>query len=116
MLKSPDVPSILVETGFISNPYEAGKLATQSYRNHMAKAIFDGVKLYFEKQPPAGTWLAWSLQNQTNKSSSEYVIAKGDTLSAIAKRHSVSVKRLLDYNRLSNASIRVGQRLKIPAS
>lgn len=116
VLKSPDVPSILVETGFISNPHEAGKLATQSYRKHMAKAIFDGVQHYFDRQPPAGTWLAWHQQNQSNNKAAEYVITKGDTLSAIAKRHSVSVKRLLDYNRLSDASIRVGQTLKIPAS
>lgn len=112
VLKSPDVPSILVETGFISNPHEANKLATTSYRKNMAKAIFDGVKTYFESQPPAGTWLAW----KQSAGPREYVIAKGDTISGIAKRHSVSVKRLLEFNRLSDASIRVGQRLQIPAS
>lgn len=116
VLKSPDVPSILVETGFISNPHEANKLATDSYRKYMAKAIFDGVEHYFESQPPAGTWLAWHMENKRANSPQEYIIARGDTLSGIAKRHSVSVKELLEFNRLSNASIQVGQRLQIPAS
>lgn len=116
VLKSPDVPSILVETGFISNPHEANKLATKSYRKYMAKAIFDGVQSYFERQPPAGTWLAWHQQNADNKKPAEYVISRGDTLSGIAKRHRVSVKKLREYNRLSDASIRVGQTLKIPAT
>ncbi|BCD96629.1 N-acetylmuramoyl-L-alanine amidase [Marinagarivorans cellulosilyticus] len=116
VLKSPDVPSILVETGFISNPHEANKLATHSYRKYMAKAIFDGVKHYFEQQPPADSWLAWHLDKKRKNLPSEYVIAKGDTLSDIAKRHSVSVKRLQEYNRLSNASIQVGQKLQIPSS
>ncbi len=116
VLKSPDVPSILVETGFISNPHEANKLATSSYRKFMAKAIFNGVQSYFDRQPPAGTWLALQQHKSGTGLSSKYTISKGDTLSGIAKRHSVSVKKLLEHNRLSDASIRVGQTLKIPAS
>ena len=116
VLKSPDIPSILVETGFISNPHEANKLATRSYRKYMAKAIFDGVQHYFEQQPPADSWLAWHLEKKRKNLPSEYVIARGDTLSDIAKRHSVSVKRLQEYNRLSNASIKIGQKLQIPSS
>ncbi len=59
VLKSPDVPSILVETGFISNPKEAKLLATSAYREKMAKAIFKGVTRYFERTPPAGSYIAW---------------------------------------------------------
>ncbi len=123
VLKSPDVPSILVETGFISNPQEAAKLATTSYRQFMAKAIFDGIQKHFNAQPPAGTLVAWNIQNKTRSWSaqdtktglpSQYVIAKGDTLSDIAKRHNLSVKRLIEYNRMTNASIRIGQTIKIP--
>ncbi len=116
VLKSPDVPSILVETGFISNPHEAKKLSTSSYRKRMAKAIFDGVKTYFTEQPPADSFLAWQQSAKKASKPIDYVIAKGDTLSGIAKRHRISVKRLLEFNRLNNASIRVGQRLKIPTS
>lgn len=59
VLKSPDIPSLLIETGFISNPGEAKKLATKSYQKKMARAIFQGVKRYFSSNPPQGTWLAW---------------------------------------------------------
>src|SRR5690606_5961343 len=71
VLKSPDVPSILVETGFISNPQEAQKLNTPSYRRFLAEAIFKGVKDYFYDVPPPGSYVAWikarggSLQHYT---------------------------------------------------
>lgn len=55
VLKSPDVPSILVETGFISNASESKKLASQDYRERMAQAIFKGVRQYFAQHPPANT-------------------------------------------------------------
>lgn len=53
VLKSPDVPSILVETGFISNTGEAKNLATPEYRERMAQAIFKGVRQYFAQHPVA---------------------------------------------------------------
>jgi N-acetylmuramoyl-L-alanine amidase len=116
VLKSPDVPSILVETGFISNPQEAQKLNTPSYRRFMAEAIFKGIKGHFYDSAPAGTYLAWS-KNQGGSSSAHYTIASGDTLSDIAKRHKVSLNKLLEHNGLQpSAVIRVGQRLTIPAS
>lgn len=59
VLKSPDVPSILVETGFISNPKEAKLLAASSYRKKMATVIFDGVQKYFSRKPPTGSYVAW---------------------------------------------------------
>jgi N-acetylmuramoyl-L-alanine amidase len=55
VLKSPDVPSILVETGFISNAAESKKLASPDYRERMAQAIFKGVRQYFAQHPPANT-------------------------------------------------------------
>ena len=57
VLKSPDIPSILVETGFISNPTEAKKLATSSYQKKMARAIHSGIKNYLLAHPPSGTLL-----------------------------------------------------------
>ena len=59
VLKSPDVPSILVETGFISNPTEAKRLATSSYRQKMAQSIYKGIYGYFNRKPPAGSYVAW---------------------------------------------------------
>ncbi len=58
VLKSPDIPSILVETGFISNPREERNLDNPKYRIKLAKAIFAGIKNYFMKNPPRGTLFA----------------------------------------------------------
>lgn len=51
VLKSPDIPSILVETAFLSNPKEEEKLRTQHYQNKMADAVFLGIKNYFASNP-----------------------------------------------------------------
>jgi N-acetylmuramoyl-L-alanine amidase len=114
VLKSPDVPSILVETGFISNPGEARKLSSSAHRNRLASAIFTGIKSYFQESPPADSYVAWKKMNGGNER--EYVITAGDTLSAIAARYNVSVNQLIQKNGLENSIIRVGQRLIIPGS
>lgn len=114
VLKSPDVPSILVETGFISNPQEAKKLNTNSYRTYLAAAIFKGIHSYFYDVPPAGSYIAWAKANGVQ--SRQYTIASGDTLSDIAKRYNVSLKQLLEHNGLPDkVVIKVGQKLDIPA-
>ena len=112
VLKSPDVPSILVETGFISNPEEARKLATPGYRQRMARAIHSGIVHWFRNHPPPGSLLAY----QRDQRGREYTIVRGDTLSGIAQRFNVSVGLLQEYNALASTRIRVGQTLRIPAS
>jgi N-acetylmuramoyl-L-alanine amidase len=57
VLKSPDTPSILVETGFISNPLEEQRLASSAYQEKISQAIFDGIYQYFKVYPPRGTKL-----------------------------------------------------------
>jgi N-acetylmuramoyl-L-alanine amidase len=52
VLKAPDIPSILVETAFISNPEEEARLNDEAYQDHMAEAIVRGLKRYFAKNPP----------------------------------------------------------------
>ena len=52
VLKAPDVPSILVETAFISNPDEERRLNDEGYQEKMAQAIFKGIKRYFARNPP----------------------------------------------------------------
>lgn len=52
VLKSPDIPSILVETAFISNPDEERRLNNEEYRDKMARAILSGIKKYFASNPP----------------------------------------------------------------
>jgi len=112
VLKSPDIPSILVETGFISNPQEASRLATRSYQKKMAAAIHRGIRDWFLAHPPSGTLVAW----QKQQGGQEYIIARGDTLSGIAHRFSVSLADLKSYNSINGSKIMVGQKLTIPKS
>jgi N-acetylmuramoyl-L-alanine amidase len=110
VLKSPDVPSLLIETGFISNPGEADRLSTPSYQDKMARAIRRGIQSWFARQPPPGTLLAW----QREQGGREVTIASGDTLSEIAERFGVSVASIKANNGLSRDVIYIGQTLVIP--
>lgn len=58
VLRSPDVPSILVETAFITNPSEEKRLRDEDHRRQLATAVLGGVRNYFESMPPPGTWFA----------------------------------------------------------
>jgi N-acetylmuramoyl-L-alanine amidase len=113
VLKSPDIPSILVETAFISNPEEERLLTSKQHQQRVASAIVTGVRRYFEANPPPGTWLA---ENRAGRRGSvEHVISRGDTLSGIADRYNVSLGDLRRQNRLRHDRIRIGQVLVIPA-
>ena len=115
VLKSPDVPSILVETGFISNPGEAAKLRTQRYQKKMANAIFTGLKSYFYSFPIANTYIASVVE--AGRKLRSYQVVSGDTLSGIAQRFNTSVKRLQAANKMTSKSVLlVGKTLIIPAS
>jgi N-acetylmuramoyl-L-alanine amidase len=115
VLKSPDIPSLLVETGFISNPAEAAKLRTRFHQERMAKAIFSGVKSYLTAHPPTGSFLAWKSQENT-KAMATYTIVSGDTLSGIASVHRVTAEQLKIFNGLITDRLKIGQLLKIPTS
>jgi N-acetylmuramoyl-L-alanine amidase len=58
VLKSPDIPSMLVETGYISNPKEESRLKSDRHQERLAETIFSGLRGYFEVNPPPGTRLA----------------------------------------------------------
>ncbi len=111
VLKSPDMPSILVETGFISNPAEARKLSAAAYQEKMADAIFEGIRTYMSRRAPEGTLLAW----QRERGGQRYTISRGDTLSGIAVRYGTSASRIKEVNGLRGDQIRVGQVITIPA-
>ena len=113
VLKSPDIPSLLIETGYISNPAEAKKLATQSHQSKLANAIFEGVKVSMQSSPPKGSYLSWVKQGRGDDAIT-HVIERGDTLSEIATHYRVSFKKLKDLNGLRNDTIHIGQKLKIP--
>ncbi|HEY6130412.1 MAG TPA: N-acetylmuramoyl-L-alanine amidase [Halioglobus sp.] len=116
VLKSPDIPSILVETGFISNPQESSQLASRQYQKKMASAIHRGIREWFLAHPPSGTLLAWQKQQGGPKGGQQYIITHGDTLSGIADRFSVSLADLKSSNSISSSKIVVGQKLTIPKS
>lgn len=108
VLKSPDMPSILVETGFISNPGEAKKLAQASHQLKLSKAITAGITEFMRANPPPATWIA------ERREEIRYTIGRGDTISEIAVRYGVSASALKKRNRLSSDRIRVGQTIYIP--
>ena len=104
VLKSPDIPSLLVETAFISNPQEEKKLLSAAHQQKLARALAASIKRYFEVYAPNGTLLA----------SRQHIIARGDTLLEIAKQYRVSLRSLRALNGLADDSIRVGQVIAIP--
>ena len=106
VLKSPDIPSILVETAFISNPQEEKKLRSKQHQQVLARAMLRGIQDYFGKNPPPGTHMV----------PRQYVVKRGDTLSDIALQHQISLNRLRGYNDLKNDLVRVGETLRIPPS
>ncbi|NVJ62164.1 MAG: N-acetylmuramoyl-L-alanine amidase [Gammaproteobacteria bacterium] len=108
VLKMPDIPAMLVELAFISNPKEEKLLRAGTHRQKLAKSIFSGLKDYFQKSPPDGTLFASQRKKPTH-----YVIQGGDTLSGIAERFNLSLSELRQLNELKNDKIRVGQKLKL---
>lgn len=109
VLTSPDIPSVLVETGFISNQQEEKNLNWSTYRQQLAKALFDAIKVYFEKVPPDGTlWAQQRFNNRTHK------VRSGDSLSVLAQRYNTSVIDIKVANKLTSDVVRVGQVLTIP--
>jgi len=104
VLKSPDIPSILIETAFISNPDEERRLRSRDYQRRLAGAITAGVHSYFHEVPPPGTLLA----------SRQHRIAHGETLSGIARQYAVTTESLRLANNLDNDRLQAGGVLQIP--
>lgn len=104
VLKSLDMPSVLVESAFISNPREELRLRSSRFQWKLARALERGISGYIEDFMP-GVRMA---------NAHEYVVRRGDTLSAIAQEYSVSVKQLRQVNDLSGDVIAIGSRLVIP--
>jgi len=114
VLNSPDIPSILIETGYLTNPEEAQRLSNRNFQERMALAIADGVANYFYEAPPDGTLVAWQKANGVIPTS--YTVKRGDTLSEIAEQFSLSVTELKSINGLQGNTIQIGQVLELPGS
>ena len=107
VLKSVDIPSVLVESGFITNPEDAKRLKTKAGRRMIARSIFLGIHNYFKEEPVSGSVLE-SYSNYLN-----YEIQKGDVLSEVAIRFGVTVDSINNLNNLKNKSIYPNQIIKI---
>jgi N-acetylmuramoyl-L-alanine amidase len=102
VLKSPDMPSVLVESAFLSNPHEEQLLRTAAHRRKVAAAIHEGIRRYYERRHPGAR-------------PAVYEVKSGDTLSEIAQRYRISVQSLKRINDMSGDTVRVGQKLRIPS-
>ncbi|MFJ5455275.1 N-acetylmuramoyl-L-alanine amidase AmiB [Pectobacterium jejuense] len=133
VLRSPDIPSLLVETGFISNVAEERLLGSNDYQEKLANAIYQGLRSYFQTHPiqslpkqesrplqSAASDRATSGGNVTaakaSAGSTRHTVARGETLSSIARRYGVSLAAMRDVNKLNKDIVWVGQRLNIPAT
>lgn len=108
VLKSPDIPSILVETGFISNIKEEKNLNAPRYQARITQAMFEGLKKYFWNHPPNGT----RFEVMTN--AHLHVVRAGDSLPSVAEHYQVAEAELVMLNGLQHAHIVPGQKLSIP--
>ena len=113
VLKSPDIPSLLVETAFISNPTEEKRLRSPRHQQKIARAIMNGVQRYFSANPnplPDGVRMASAAPVTPVK----HKVKRGDTLGKIAKRYAISLKELRAANKIKGSRLLVGKVLKIP--
>lgn len=138
VLRSPDIPSLLVETGFISNTREERLLGSSAYQDKIANALYLGLRAYFLAHPlqtgpklenrPQGVSSAadagasgTQAVAQSNAgalapaAAGRHVVKRGETLSSIARQYGVSMEAIRTLNKLKKEGVWVGQRLRIPA-
>jgi N-acetylmuramoyl-L-alanine amidase len=117
VLKSPDIPSILIETGFISNPREEKNLANASVQQTLAQAIFRGIKTYFNDYPPQlePHPAPIRVNAQVTQSAHRHLVRSGESLSKIAQRYHVPMSVLRSMNHVPNDQVMIGQVLRLPS-
>ena len=106
VLKAPNIPSVLLETAFISNPREEKNLRSSAHQKKVAKAVTRGVSRYFSRKAPPGTWLS--------EVSDVHKINQGDSIASIAKTYDVTETDLRARNALFADNLIAGQVIKIP--
>jgi len=128
VLKSPDMPSILVETGFITNPEEERLLRSSKYQKKVANAIYKAIDEYYEQTPyvtnqrfakasytPPNTALG-KKSSKSNEAPRYHVVKRGDSLSKISARYNVTIKALKRLNKTRKNTVYIGQKIKLPAN
>lgn len=117
VLKSPDMPSILVETGFISNPNESTKLANSSHQQALARSIHTGIRQFFQQNPPPGSYVAWLRDSgKLAIGPREHVVRSGESVALLAQRYQISAAQLRSANNLKTDALKIGQVLTVPAT
>ncbi|RDL29318.1 N-acetylmuramoyl-L-alanine amidase [Photobacterium damselae] len=129
VLKSPDIPSLLVETGFISNPTEERLLTSPAHQAKIADAVYRGIVDYFKANPPQGTMFASrgstvkhkvsSVPTKTATISSSstkviyHTVKRGEYLGQLAEKYGTTMSRIRSLNKLKSDNVMLGQKLKI---
>ena len=116
VLKSPDIPSILVETAFISNPVEEKRLRSEAYRHKLATAIFNGVVSFNTSRSRSAPRAVERVMADAGSAADtrRHRVSPGETLSAIANRYDVNVNTLKQANEMDSEMVRAGSLLRIP--
>ncbi|MHB8533881.1 MAG: N-acetylmuramoyl-L-alanine amidase [Sulfuricaulis sp.] len=112
VLKSPDVPSVLVETAFISNPSEEKKLRTPAFQQRLASSIFRGIERYFARAPLTPRPAVQASRRE--EPAQTHIVRKGETITSIAQQYNINVDTLLFINDLHYGRLPVGLKLRIP--
>ncbi len=112
VLKSPTIPSVLLETAYITNRGDEKLLSNQAFIRSYVKIIAGSIKNYFREFIPNKA----IVEAKREKTDNFFVhrVKAGETIWRIASRYSVSPKKIISSNKLSSNRIFVGQKLKIP--
>lgn len=116
VLKSPDIPSVLVETAFITNPTEEKNLRTPEYQQRMAAGILAGIRRFLARSraPDAPRPGTAATPRPAPAGAREHVVQRGETLVSIARQYKVHVDVLRFFNDIVETDLAVGRRLRIP--
>lgn len=120
VLRSPDIPSLLVEVGFISNTAEERLLTSAAYQDKLANAIYHGLKRYFEAHPvsqissSSESNPAKSANKLSKNAHNKHKVKKGDTLTKIADKYGVKASEIKKANKMKDDNVMLDQTLIIP--
>lgn len=120
VLKAPDIPSLLIETGYLSNRYEEIQLNQPNYQKQIAYRIYLGIKSYFEKYPAQKlrsrqeSYARTKNMTKNGGTAKSVTVKKGESLGLIAKRYGTTIAQLKKLNSLKSDTVHVGQVLYLP--
>ena len=120
VLKAPDIPSLLIETGYLSNRYEEIQLNQPNYQKQIAYRIYLGIKSYYEKYPAQKlrsrqeSYARTKNMTKNGGTAKSVTVKKGESLGLIAKRYGSTIAQLKKLNSLKSDTVHVGQVLYLP--